>query len=272
MRIDGQEAKPRNCGQAGFRRLFACFDSALPPATMPRPEQQERPVALLDTVEQGPTQGVDGSVIWLHGLGADGHDFEPIVPELALDGLLKLRFVFPHAPVRPVTINNGMSMRAWYDIISLERDGAQDEAGIRQSAADVAALIEREQQRGVALDRILLAGFSQGGAIAMHTAVRMQAPLAGLMALSTWLPLGDAFQKEVVANPASQPRTLPVFVAHGAYDPVLPYALGEHTRDALIAAGFKPEWHSYPMAHAVCAEEIAAIRAWLLRVYGVAVR
>lgn len=236
---------------------------------MPRAEFAERQVALLETVEKGPAQDADGCVIWLHGLGADGHDFEPIVPELALAGLIKLRFVFPHAPVRPVTLNNGMAMRAWYDIVSLERNGPQDEAGIRDSAAAIEALIAREQERGVPLNKILLAGFSQGGAIAMHTAVRKREPLAGLMALSTWLPLTGAFRKEVVDNPASQPRKLPVFIAHGAYDPVLPYALGEQTRDALISAGFAPEWHSYPMAHAVCAEEIAAIREWLLRVYGV---
>lgn len=227
-------------------------------------------MALLETVETGPKTGVAGSVIWLHGLGADGHDFEPIVPELQLDGLLDLRFVFPHAPVRPVTINNGMSMRAWYDIISFERNGPQDEQGIRDSAAQLEALVRREEERGVPLNRIVLAGFSQGGAIAMHTAVRMQSPLAGLMVLSSWLPLADSFRKEVSDAKTSQPRELPVLVAHGSFDPVLPLALGEQTRDVLTAAGFAPEWHSYPMAHSVCAEEIAAIRKWLLKVYDVA--
>lgn len=227
-------------------------------------------MALLETVEVGAAADVDGSVIWLHGLGADGHDFEPIVPELRLDGQLKLRFVFPHAPLRKVTINNGMEMRAWYDIISLDRGGPQDEAGIRKSSAQLEALIEREQQRGVPLDRIVLAGFSQGGAIAMHTALRQTHRLAGLMALSSWLPLHDAFRMEVVDEPSSQPRDLPVFIAHGTFDPMLPLALGEGARDALLGAGFAPEWHSYPMAHSVCAEEIAAIRDWLLRIIGVA--
>ncbi len=236
---------------------------------MPPPNTEERRVALLDTVEAGPATEVDGSVIWLHGLGADGHDFEPIVPELRLQGLLRLRFVFPHAPVRPVTINNGMAMRAWYDIISLDRDGPQDEAGIRDSAAHLEALIAREQERGVPPEKIVLAGFSQGGAIATHAAVRRPQRLAGLMVLSSWLPLRAAFREEVCDNPDSQPRDLPVFIAHGSYDPMLPLAMGEATRDALRDAGFQPAWHSYPMAHAVCAEEIAAIRAWLLQVYGV---
>ncbi|NNL54167.1 MAG: alpha/beta hydrolase fold domain-containing protein [Woeseia sp.] len=226
-------------------------------------------VALLETVESTAEEDVEGSVIWLHGLGADGHDFEPIVPELRLEGELKLRFIFPHAPLRKVTINGGMEMRAWYDILSLERDGPQDEAGIRDSGAQLEALIAREQQRGVALNKIVLAGFSQGGAIAMHTALRQKERLAGLMALSTWLPLHDAFDREVTDAPDSQSRDLPVFVAHGTFDPMLPLALGEDARDSLKGAGFAPEWHSYPMAHSVCAEEIAAIREWLLRIYGV---
>lgn len=227
-------------------------------------------MALLETVEIGPQAGVAGSVIWLHGLGADGHDFEPIVPELRLDGLLNLRFVFPHAPVRPVTINNGMAMRAWYDIINFQRDGPQDEVGIRDSAMQLKALMAREQERGVPLAKIVLAGFSQGGAIAMHTAVRMPSRLAGLLVLSSWLPLAESFRKEVVDAETSQPRDLPVLVAHGSFDPVLPLALGEQIRDELLGAGFAPEWHSYPMAHSVCAEEIGAIRKWLLKVYGAA--
>ena len=224
---------------------------------------------MLETVEVRAGEGADGSVIWLHGLGADGHDFEPIVPELKLAGSLNLDFVFPHAPVREVTINNGIAMRAWYDIVSLDRDGPQDEAGIRESAELLAELVEREQARGVPRDRIVLAGFSQGGAIALHVALRDPERYAGLMALSTWLPLSAAFADEVIAEPGSQPRSLPVFIAHGTFDPMLPLALGEATRDALDEAGFEPEWHTYPMAHAVCAEEIADIRRWLLGVYGV---
>lgn len=222
---------------------------------------------LPDTVEVGPDGDATGSVIWLHGLGADGRDFEPVVAELDLP--LALRFVFPHAPIRPVTINGGVPMRAWYDIVSLDRGGPQDEAGIRDSAASLVALIERERARGIPNQRIVVAGFSQGGAIALHTALRYADRLAGLLALSTWLPLGTAHRAEVAGNREAQPRDLPVFIAHGSYDPMLPLALGEATRDALLAAGFKPEWHSYPMAHAVCAEEIADIRAWLLRVFGV---
>lgn len=224
-------------------------------------------MTVLETVEAGPAGDVDGSVIWLHGLGADGHDFEPIVPELNLGDALTLRFIFPHAPVREVTINNGIAMRAWYDIVSLDRSGPQDEDGIRNSAEQLLELVERERERGVPLERIVLAGFSQGGAIALHAGLRLTERFAGLMALSTWLPLGDAFREEVADNDASQPRDLPVFIAHGSFDPMLPLSLGETTRDTLVSAGFAPEWHEYPMAHAVCAEEIAAIRDWLLRVY-----
>lgn len=230
--------------------------------------RRESILPLPETVEVGPAGAVEGSVIWLHGLGADGHDFEPIVPQLHLDGLLDLRFVFPHAPVREVTINNGVAMRAWYDIVSFDREGPQDEAGIRASAAQLLELVAREQERGVAMSKIVLAGFSQGGAIAMHTALRQPRRLAGLMALSTWMPLAHTWQAEVVGNGDSQPRDLPVFLAHGTFDPMLPLALGEASRDALASAGFAPVWHTYPMAHAVCAEEIAAIRTWLLEVYG----
>lgn len=219
------------------------------------------------TVEIEAAGPATGSVIWLHGLGADGHDFEPIVPELRLPADLKLRFVFPHAPVRPVTLNGGMRMRAWYDIISLDRSGPQDETGIRESAAILTELIERERCRGIANDRVVVAGFSQGGAIALHTALRHPQRLAGLMALSTWLPLGDQFVAEVLSNPASQPRDLPVFMAHGSFDPMLPLNMGQQSRAALQSAGYTVEWHEYPMAHAVCAEEIVAICNWLVRVF-----
>jgi phospholipase/carboxylesterase len=208
-----------------------------------------------------------GSVIWLHGLGADGHDFEPIVPQLDIDAGLALRFVFPHAPLRPVTINGGMSMRAWYDITTLDRGGPQDEVGIRGSSALLEALIERERRRGVPCDRIVLAGFSQGGAIAAHTALRFPERLAGLMALSTYLPLGDSLDEEVFSASGVQPRDLPIFMAHGRFDPMLPMALGEHSRDRLENEGYRVEWHDYPMAHAVCADEIGDISRWLLTVY-----
>lgn len=220
-----------------------------------------------ETVEVGSSTAADGCVIWLHGLGADGHDFEAIVPELGLEGRLDLRFVFPHAPVRPVTINGGMSMRAWFDILTLDREGPQDEAGIRASAELLLQLLEREHERGIPYDKIVLAGFSQGGAIALHTALRFEHHLAGLLALSTYLPLQGSFDAEVANNTAAQTRDLPIFIAHGTFDPMLPLALGQHTHEILTAAGYDAQWHDYPMAHAVCAEEIAHIRDWLLKVY-----
>ena len=220
-----------------------------------------------ETVEVESAAEPDGSVIWLHGLGADGHDFEAIVPELGLEGRLNLRFVFPHAPVRPVTINGGMSMRAWYDILTLDRGGPQDEAGIRASGELLLQLLEREHERGIPYDKIVLAGFSQGGAIALHTALRFEPRLAGLMALSTYLPLQSTFDAEVANSATAQSRDLPIFMAHGTFDPMLPLALGQHTHDVLTAAGYKSQWHDYPMAHAVCAEEIAHISDWLLNVF-----
>jgi phospholipase/carboxylesterase len=204
-----------------------------------------------------------GSVIWLHGLGADGHDFEPIVPELRLPSDLRLRFVFPHAPVRPVTLNGGMAMRAWYDILTLDRGGPVDEQGIRASAALLDRLVLREQERGVAADKIIVAGFSQGGAIALHAGLRAAKQLAGILALSTYLPLFSSFEREVVVT------DVPIFMGHGVLDPMLPMAMGRESADFLLANGCNLEWHDYPMAHSVCAEEIVDIRAWLLAVYNV---
>ncbi|NIV17620.1 MAG: alpha/beta fold hydrolase [Woeseiaceae bacterium] len=219
------------------------------------------------TVETETGENPVGSVIWLHGLGADGHDFEPIVPELRLPPKLPLRFVFPHAPVRPVTINGGMAMRAWYDIYSLDRDGPLDEAGIRDSAGILSGLIEREKERGIPAGRIIAAGFSQGGAIAIHTALRYPERLAGLMALSTYLPLPEYFDAEVLADPNCGYKDLPIFMGHGSFDPMLPMQMGLDSRALLESAGFLVEWHDYPMAHAVCAEEIDHIRGWLLSVF-----
>jgi phospholipase/carboxylesterase len=221
----------------------------------------------VETVEMETGATPTGSVIWLHGLGADGHDFEPIVPELQLPEALRLRFVFPHAPVRPVTVNGGMQMRAWYDIISLERDGPSDEDGIRQSGAILQGLIDKEIQRGIPANRIVVAGFSQGGAIAIHAALRCTEKLGGLMALSTYLPLPEFFDAEVVNNAELNNTDLPIFMAHGSFDPVLPMQLGQASYEQLSNAGFDVEWHEYPMAHAVCAEEIRDIRTWLLSVY-----
>ncbi len=217
-------------------------------------------------IETGPGEP-QGSVIWLHGLGADGHDFEPIVPELWSPSEPGLRFVFPHAPMRPVTINGGMTMRAWFDILSLDRDGLADEAGVRASAGILDGLIQREQERGIDASKIVVAGFSQGGAIAIHSALRSQQKLAGLMALSTYMPLASAFEDEVLNTDAVESLDLPIFMAHGKFDPVLPMELGRESADLLIASGFDVEWHEYPMAHAVCAAEIDDIRRWLQTIY-----
>lgn len=221
----------------------------------------------LQTVEVDPGPDPHGSVIWLHGLGADGHDFEPIVPELDLGENVTLRYVFPHAPVRPVTINGGMAMRAWYDILTLDRGGPQDEDGIRASGSILEELIRREHERGIPFAKIVVAGFSQGGAIALHTATRFEETLGGVMALSTYIPLRDSLDEEVFNNAQSQSRDLKIFMAHGSFDPVLPIGLGESTRALLQENGFTVEWHDYPMAHAVCAEEIVHIRDWLGTIY-----
>ena len=212
-------------------------------------------------IELQPQGKANASVIWLHGLGADGHDFEPIVPELRLPAELPLRFVFPHASVRPVTINGGMAMRAWYDIVSFDTSGRADAEGVRESTAQIEALIERERQRGVAPEKIVIAGFSQGGAIAINAALHATEKLAGLMALSTYIALpGD------LAESAGN-RDLPVFMAHGTSDPVVPMQWGRASADQLTALGYEVEWHDYPMAHAVCPAEIADIRNWLLSVF-----
>lgn len=214
---------------------------------------------MLETVEIETGSKPAGAVIWLHGLGADGHDFEPLVPELRLPEGLPLRFVFPHAPIRPVTINAGMRMRAWYDIVAIDRRARQDEEGIRESAAATVELIEREKERGIPAARIVLAGFSQGGAIVIHTALRYPERLAGLIALSTWMPLGET----LAAEGSAANREMPVFMAHGRQDPMVPVALGEQTREALGAAGYPVEWQTYEMPHAVCPAEIADISTWL---------
>ena len=215
-----------------------------------------------DTVEIETGHAPVGSVIWLHGLGADGHDFEPIVPELALPDTVPLRFVFPHAPVRPVTINGGMPMRAWFDILSLDRAENSEPRSLEESTKLLLALVAREHARGVTADKLVLAGFSQGGAVVLHTVMHHAVQLAGIMALSTFLPAPDVG----VSQSASAPST-PVFVAHGSYDPVLPLAMGREAADVLERLGYPVEWHQYPMAHGVCPQEISAIRDWLIRVY-----
>ena len=215
-----------------------------------------------DAVEIETGRAPTASVIWLHGLGADGHDFEPIVPELVAPGERALRFVFPHAPVRPVTLNGGYPMRAWYDIVAIDRRTAEDEPGIRASQAMIAALIARENGRGIASERIVLAGFSQGGAMAIFAGTRYPQRLAGLIGLSCYLVLAGQFAAErVAANQAT-----PVFLAHGSEDPVVAPVLGEQARRTLLASGYDVEWHSYRMPHSLCPQEVADIAAWLRRV------
>jgi phospholipase/carboxylesterase len=214
---------------------------------------------LLACIETQTAPRPDASVIWLHGLGADGNDFVPIVPELGLPRALAVRFVFPHAPVRAVTINNGMRMRAWYDIAAADLSNRADLAGVRESARALEALIERERSRGIESERIVLAGFSQGGAIALYAGVRCERRLAGIMALSTYLVAADA----LAAEASAANRAVSVFMAHGTADPVVRPEWGEASRRALEAAGYAVEWHSYRMEHSVCLDEVHAIGAWL---------
>ena len=204
------------------------------------------------------------SLIVLHGLGADGNDFVPIAHELQLRRAGPLRFVFPHAPVRPVTINGGYRMRAWYDILGADLARHEDEAGLRESQALVEALIAREKARGIAAGRIVLAGFSQGCAMTLMTGLRHDERLAGLVGLSGYLPL--AAKAEAERHAAN--RDAPIFLAHGTGDPVIPIARARDSRDALVALGHPVEWHEYPMPHSVCAAEIADLERWLLRVLG----
>jgi phospholipase/carboxylesterase len=216
-------------------------------------------MSVLPTVEHETAANPAWSVIWLHGLGADGNDFAPIVPALAAPGWPALRFVFPHAPVRPVTANGGMAMRAWYDIYSFGALDQPDEPGIRASIAAVEALIGRERERGVPAGRIVLAGFSQGGAIALSAALRHREALAGVVALSTYLPLHES----LAAERSEASAGLPVFWGHGSADPVVQIANGTASRDWLEELGYRVDWHTYPMAHQVCPEEIADLRDWL---------
>ncbi|HEY2146208.1 MAG TPA: alpha/beta fold hydrolase [Steroidobacteraceae bacterium] len=217
---------------------------------------------MLQTIEVETAPKPDAAVIWLHGLGADGHDFEPIVPELVRQGAKRWRFVFPNAPIRPVTINGGMPMRAWYDITGLDRKAAEDAAGFQDAEREIRQLIAREVERGIATTRIVLAGFSQGGAVSLYTVPRLAETLAGVMALSCYSPREATFAAE--RKPAND--ATPLFMAHGTGDEVIPIMLGMKSRDFLQKAGYPVEWHEYPMAHAVCPEEIADIRQFLYRV------
>jgi phospholipase/carboxylesterase len=217
---------------------------------------------MLETIEVETAASPNAAVIWLHGLGADGHDFEPIVPEIVRPRERAWRFVFPHAPVRPVTINGGMPMRAWYDLKGLDRRAAEDAAGFRDADTAVRQLIVNQGERGIPAARIVLAGFSQGGAVSLYTVPRFPEKLAGVMALSCYLPMMGNFAADRV--PAN--TTTPIFMAHGQADNVLPMSLGTQSRDFLKSQGYAVEWHDYPMAHSVCAAEIADIREFLFRV------
>ena len=208
-------------------------------------------------IETGPNPV--GAVIWLHGLGADGHDFEPVVPELRLER--PVRYIFPHAPIRPVTINMGMRMRAWYDIFQFG-GGPEDATGIRASQKIVEELIAQETGRGLTPRQIVLAGFSQGGAIVLQAGLRYKERLAGILALSTYLPLASALESE--ASPAN--RDIPIFMAHGEFDDIIPIRRAEASREALVKLGYRVEWHSYPMPHSVCAPEIGDIANYLAQV------
>lgn len=220
---------------------------------------------LLETIEIETGKNPTAAVIWMHGLGADANDFVPIVNELGLDDATAIRFVFPNAPMRPVTINNGYVMRAWYDVSFGDLEGKSrhaDEQGVRESQAQIGALIERESSRGISNKNILLSGFSQGGAMALQTGLRYPQKLAGVMALSTYLPLADSLPQESTA----ENKSMPIFMAHGVFDPVVPLVMGAGSMTFLMSLGYAVDWRQYPMQHSVCAQEIQDIGAWLRNV------
>jgi phospholipase/carboxylesterase len=220
-------------------------------------------MALLDSVEINPKAEPYASIIWLHGLGADGHDFEPIVPELRLPDTLPIRFIFPHAPKRPVTINAGMVMRAWYDVIGMPGSGGIERDDFLESVDHLDALIQNEMESGMPSERILLAGFSQGGAISLHTGLTYGKHLAGILALSSYLPTADSIAEEIsLVN-----KDIPIMMAHGTMDPMIPMAHAVRTKQALRRLGYQISWHEYPIMHGVCTEEIQDISAWLLRIF-----
>ena len=217
---------------------------------------------LLETLEVETAPSPRAAAIWMHGLGADGYDFVDIPPVLRLPESVAVRFVFPHAPMQPVTINGGMVMRSWYDIRPDAGVRREDEPGLRQSQRRVEALIAREKARGVAASRIVLAGFSQGGAMALQTGLRHPERLAGIMALSCYLPLADL----VAAEASAANRDVPIFLAHGTHDPLIPLARAQRSYEILTGLGYRVEWHDYPMPHSVCDAEIQEIGAWLARI------
>lgn len=216
-----------------------------------------------NTIQILPSAPAKGSVIWLHGLGADGNDFVPIVSELDLANTLPLRFIFPHAPLIPVTINNGHTMRAWFDIYSSNIDQRVDQKGIDRSINIVHQLIEQEESAGIPTDKIVLAGFSQGAVMALLTGLTFSKPLAGLMALSGFLPM----EEKTVSQFTATNRTVPIFIAHGTQDGVVPFQLGETTANMLNQYQYPVTWKEYPMPHSVSAEEVRDIATWLHGIY-----
>ncbi len=214
---------------------------------------------MLDYLTYEPQTKATSCVIWLHGLGADGHDFYSIVPELKLPDDHTIRFIFPHAPVMPVTMNGGMSMPAWFDIAHLDPGAFKDTTGINTARIWIDEIVDMQVQQGIAHERIILAGFSQGGAVALYTALISEKPFAGVMGLSTFLPHVQPLLGNELRN-----KTMPIFMAHGQLDPLVPYAIGEATRAELQMAGYQIEWHGYPMQHQVCSQELAAISRWLV--------
>jgi phospholipase/carboxylesterase len=215
---------------------------------------------MLEALEIEPREGARRAVIWLHGLGADGHDFEQLVRQWGLADELGARFVLPHAPVMPVTLNGGMRMRAWYDIYDLRFDGREDAAGIEQARRHLLEMIEREQRRGIAGDHILLAGFSQGGAVVLHTALRYRQPLAGVLALSTYLPLRQALE----TDPLVDPGQMTLRMDHGIHDSVVPFAAAQRSRQLLQERGYRVDFNSYPMDHGLCPQQMTSLRDWLV--------
>ncbi len=216
---------------------------------------------LLSCVEVEPSKPANATVIWLHGLGADGHDFEPVVPALKLPESLPIRFVFPNAPHQPVTVNGGMVMPAWYDILEMSIERKIDVDGLLKSVQQIDALIQREIDRGIASDRIVLAGFSQGGAVAYHAALCYPKPLAGLMTLSTYMATAELIEQQR----SDINRNIPVVIHHGTADDVVPISLGTQATEKLQQLGYQPQWHSWPIDHGLCLEEVESIGEWLVR-------
>ncbi|WP_261843628.1 alpha/beta hydrolase [Aliamphritea ceti] len=220
---------------------------------------------LLPCVEIEPAGQADSAVIWLHGLGADGNDFAGIVPALNLPENAAVRFIFPHAPERPVTVNNGWVMRAWYDILEMNVSRKVDTASLLESAEQISALIRRETDRGVPAERIVLAGFSQGGAVAYQAGLAYPQPLAGILALSTYVPCEQSLRTAVQPDN----KTLPIMIAHGSQDDVVPIQLGEVAKELLTELGFTPEWRTYPIDHSVSLDEVTMISDWLKNVLNI---